>query len=397
MSFAGLQQVFYFVESKSRLFPALLYSCALFFLVDSDIWLKAVSIVLAYLSAGIFLECIVAYFDSQTLVQILAYINKYSACFFENKKLKQVVGEKLASRIINRAIGGDRRTISRTMIRLLKGKDIKSIAQDSIHVWVVHFGNSEIYPDSPVVFVNTIGGHIFLTKWATTTTTIGKFWLLHELGHISQRANYTYMISRIGTLPFLFAAVWAVGHIDHARISNITEFSILIFLIFIVLLGQFWSALKEIGDVEHEMVADDFAFTALEQEELNKVAAYYENGKLPLDEKLNAIIEPKRREHLAHNLEMIREGKLSEMLYKRTLHPIDVPSVYSIFIACICATLGLASLPQLNLEISIRFELACLLCVYLAGKALSLRKNGLNNQVDREITQRYRSPSKRRR
>jgi hypothetical protein len=139
----------------------------------------------------------------------------------------------------------------------------------------------------------------------------------------------------------------------------------ILWVVNLLLIFFVWPVLRDYSDVEHEIAADAFAFNALSQDELKEVSEYFEITKLASDTKLNPRFEWRRRELLRQNIQMVREGRFSEIEF-----PMDsrtgwvIWAILGVNVVFLGTTLLFAFVPQLPLSQTFVYELMCAFTLY---------------------------------
>ncbi len=148
------------------------------------------------------------------------------------------------------------------------------------------------------------GGYAFLSERPPNIGAVQRFFLLHELGHLSPLSKYTSLRATFGCAPFFPIVIWAVPQVTPGWRGVILIVGFAFMLLF--LRDFVWSVIRIVGRVLDEMTADRFGLTHLPPAERLEVANFFRERPLPNDDTLPPDGNQRRHKLFSDNLEHIR-------------------------------------------------------------------------------------------
>jgi hypothetical protein len=149
--------------------------------------------------------------------------------------------------------------------------------------------------------------YVFLTEKPEHMGAFQRFYLLHELGHLSYFSKYTFLSSKIGGSPFFLLAIWVFPQINPSIYGLIVWIAYIFFIFFT---GDFiYQKLQSFGKAFDEMAADRFALSNLKPNDVLEVADFYSSWPIPRDPSMEPSVDTVRRDVLARNLQKAEENR----------------------------------------------------------------------------------------
>ena len=272
-------------------------------------------------------------FDAKMLRGVLAFLNQYSKCRFEQVAIDEVMGpdflaflgERSSSMVVGRG-------------EAPKGKpgrkEPAEIAIRSTRVFVVRPEHDAESPSSPTAFPLVLGGYIFLLDSPGALRGPGRFVFMHEVGHIAMAGNFYALRAHTGYVPFFLVAMYAAGQLaPHVSVGFVVGFYVWLLRTF---LKTAWEVFSEFADAHHESQADFFAFANLHEADRKSAASFLRQYPIS-DMKLTPAFDEGRRKFLAENVGLIEAGE-DRLAY----HVVSADTPFFVWIALgLTAVLGL--------------------------------------------------------
>ncbi|WP_342723929.1 hypothetical protein AAFG07_33285 [Bradyrhizobium sp. B097] len=239
---------------------------------------------------------------SSELWKVLRFVQKHSACHYERIDLATVVAEDVISRYRTQLMTEGKMRRENQLRSLFGLQPFNEWVRRRTRIYVVTKGSSREKP-CPTTFMTDLGGFIFVTESPKNIVGLQRFFLLHELGHLSQFSTYTSRRARVGGSPFFFLYFWAFPQLIYPQFSAWSFLAWTIFGLAIKMFRDvFWFFVRKDGDGLNEMDADRFALQNLSRKELLTVARFYQHWPIPADPSLLPAIDAARRDLLRRNL-----------------------------------------------------------------------------------------------
>jgi len=273
-------------------------------------------ILLAWLSGSFFYAMIIREIEHSARWQVIRFLKRFELCRFTPIDLSAAVNSDIMEAYIRSALafpedlGRRESSVRREVLRRTR-------------IYFVERGKATEKP-CPTAFSTFIGGYIFLTEKIEKMGNIQRFFLLHELGHLSM---FKTLISahEISTVsPFFLVLFWAgsqifsTGNISFAALMLVTIFAEAL----VLLRDSVWVITQNYGRVHDEMEADRFALTQLSQAARHEVAEFFlRYPNILRDVSLDNFQNKVRIDMLTRNLNQVRSSKMFEFMdYKQPLN-----------------------------------------------------------------------------
>ena len=145
--------------------------------------------------------------------------------------------------------------------RWMRRPTLETSVLQKMRVFHVARGRSATKP-CPVAFTMRIGGYVLPDpKKAANIGAVQRFFLLHELGHLSLLSKYTSLRATFGCASFFPITVWVIPQLAPGGLAVAL---VITFWFFLFILRDFiWSVVRSVGRVFDEMGADLFGLTHL--------------------------------------------------------------------------------------------------------------------------------------
>lgn len=241
--------------------------------------------------------------------KVARFVKRHARCSYERIALASVVTSDVLKRYRSQLMTDQGVRREDWLRKVLGWRPFDDHMLQQTRIYVVQRGDADERP-CPTAFRVDLGGYIFLTEGPKHIVGVQRFFLLHELGHLSPRATYTVQRSRVGGSKFFILELWVIPQLVDPHIST-WGMAIAGVLILINRLSRdfFWSAVRMAGDALNEVHADRFALENLPERELVTVAKFYQRWPIPRDESLEPMMDEARRGALNENLRMVLETK----------------------------------------------------------------------------------------
>lgn len=304
-------------ELQIRRHPITLFQLAVFAL-HHEPWPYSITL----LTGAYLLDRHVRRFESvdrwlSELWKVVRFAKKHSACAYERIDLAEVFSKDVVSRYRTQLMTEGKIRTENQLRSLLRLQPFGELLSQRTRIHVVRRGSAREKP-GPTAFMTDLGGFIFVTEGPKDIVGLQRFFLLHELGHLSQFSTYTSRRARVGGSPFFFLHLWAVPQVIFAQsiIPQFSVWSILALSIFALVIklfrDTFWFFVRAAGDGLNEMDADRFALSNLSKMDLLTVAKFYQRWDIPKDRSLLPAIDKDRRDLLSRNLKQAFETQGSD-------------------------------------------------------------------------------------
>jgi hypothetical protein len=246
---------------------------------------------------------------SSEVWKVVRYVKKHSAWRFKRIDLSSVLSRDVIERYQGQLLTEAQMRAEARLRKLLQLNSVDEHLRKRTRIYVVSRGNDGESP-CPTAFRVDLGGFIFITVKPEDIGGIQRFFLLHELGHLSQFSTYTTRRARFGGSPFFVAYIWAIPQLIY---PEFTFWSFLVLGVYLLVLQMFrdvfWWLVQSEGDAFNEMASDQFALQNLSRKELFAVARLYQRWPIPVDHSLLPAHDKIRREVLRINLKQAFENR----------------------------------------------------------------------------------------
>ena len=244
--------------------------------------------------------------------KVLRFVQKYSLCAFERLSLSMFVGDDVLTRFQNRGapIIGPLGWLASKVKSLFHIPSSYQRFVNQTKLFYVDTGLSPIRP-TPSSFMNPMhvlfGSYLFVTEKPESAGAFQRFYVLHELGHLSFFSKYTWLRGKVGGSPYFLLVLWAFLQLTPGLIS----FSVLALYSLLILLSRdlFYQRIQSIGFAFDEMAADQFALANLRAKDVREIAEFYERWPVPVDPRMVPEDDAVRRKVLSQNLKEARKKR----------------------------------------------------------------------------------------
>jgi hypothetical protein len=246
---------------------------------------------------------------SADIWKVIRFVKKHSHCGFARVDLSAIVSEDVIKRFHRRLMTEGQMNAEAQLRRLFHLRSIEEHLQRRVRIYAVSKRNAQEKP-CPTAFTVDLGGFVFIADKPEHVVGVQRFYLLHELGHLSQFSTYTTRRARFGGSPFFVVYLWAFPQMVYPE-NSIWSFMIMsaFSLVIVMFRDVFWYFVRLEGAGFDEMSADQFALLNLSRKELFTVAKLYDRWPIPADHSLHPAIDERRRRILQVNLKHAFENR----------------------------------------------------------------------------------------
>jgi hypothetical protein len=215
-------------ELQIRRHPITLFQLAVFAL-HHEPWPYSITL----LTGAYLLDRHVRRFESvdrwlSELWKVVRFAKKHSACAYERIDLAEVFSKDVVSRYRTQLMTEGKIRTENQLRSLLRLQPFGELLSQRTRIHVVRRGSAREKP-GPTAFMTDLGGFIFVTEGPKDIVGLQRFFLLHELGHLSQFSTYTKGAGR--RFAFLLSAPLGGSASDicpehHSPVQRLVNFSV---------------------------------------------------------------------------------------------------------------------------------------------------------------------------
>jgi hypothetical protein len=330
------------IEVQLSRYPVTLFQLGVFIL-HHESSLAVTLLVGAFLADRQFRQIGVVDRWSSEIWKIIRFVKKHSLCGFKRIDLTTVLTPDLVRRYQSRLLTASQVSAEAALRNLLHLKSVDEHLQQRTKIYVVSKRDAQEKP-CPTAFTADLGGFIFITEKPEHIVGVQRFYMLHELGHLSQFSTYTTRRARVGGAPFFVVFIWAFPQLVYPENTFWSFLALGTFLLVIQMFRDvFWYFVRLEGAGHDEMAADQFALRNISKKELFTVATFYQRWPIPVDQTLHPALDGMRRKILSINLKQAFENR------GRIPKPVALPQqVRTEWPVWVCLALSVALIPFAN-------------------------------------------------
>jgi hypothetical protein len=278
----GTKRVLGRIELWVRRYPIAIFQISVFAL-HHETWLAWILLAAAPFADRHFRRLEIVDDWLSEIWKVLRFVEKHSTCGYRRFDLSVVIDQDTFSRYQGQIISKQGARLENWFRGLIRARPIEAVIVERTRLFTVSRERSMTRP-GPSSFMTDIGGYIFLTEAPVNIKGVYRFYLLHELGHLSPYSKYTWRRGRRGGTPFFGLFYWVLPQVLLPHFGGLTLFVVFIDWFAITIFRDVhWYIMRRFGLVIDEIYADLFAYLALNRQELVRVADFFKHWPVPPD------------------------------------------------------------------------------------------------------------------